>query len=176
MGKNISINKLCRSCMNQKDDADSVCPICGFDKKWYSTPREHLRLDSILRSRYLVGRTVAEGNDEISYIGWDLSNNKRVLIQEYYPKGLVCREKSDEVTVSVDNNILLFEECVREYIYMSGTLVRANDITGISPILDVFEENHTAYQISEYPDGITAEKYLEVILDNAYEAVSNSMK
>ncbi|MCR5608398.1 MAG: protein kinase [Lachnospiraceae bacterium] len=158
MGKGISINKLCRCCMTSRDSADSVCPVCGFDKEWYSTPREHLRLDFILASRYLVGVSLFENDHEISYIGWDLSNNEKVLIKEYYPKVLVAREKSDEVVVMIENKILAFEERVNQYLYMAEKMSKLDDGT-IAKVLDFFIENHTAYMVSEYPDGMTAEEY-----------------
>jgi len=143
--------------MNSIDDATGVCPICGFDVEMYNVKKNELRLNFILMSRYMIGKVVAESDNEITYIGWDLVVDCRVLIKEYYPKGLVKRNKADEGRVNlVDYGTEgIFSDRKRSYKKVSFDMKNLGNNSGMIKVVDIFEDNNTVYQVILCPTGHT---------------------
>lgn len=147
LGNRISINKLCRRCMNELNNEDAKCTVCGFDKTEYNVPREHLRVDCILKGKYLVGVCIRETEYEKSYIGWNLGYDTKVIIKEYFPKNIVEREdhESGRVVEKKPNYQEIFKNNLTKYINQAE-LVAFSDGKKIN-ITETFQENGTAYYV-----------------------------
>ena len=88
----------CPFCMKPLAVSDTVCPSCGEDLSGYQALSHHLPSGTILQGRYLVGRFLGEGGFGITYIGRDLTLQRRVAIKEYFPVASALRD----TTVSLD--------------------------------------------------------------------------
>lgn len=159
----MKIENLCIHCMQEKNNANEICPFCGFDPKTAEIPPYHLQPFSILAGKYLLGMAIGEGGFGITYIGMDLNLEMRVAIKEYYPNGCATRNRSESNTVISYSSSMhdIFEEGREKFINEARLLAKCNNLPEIVSVKDFFKENHTAYIVMEYIDGITLKSYLK---------------
>ena len=79
----------CFGCM--KEIKGYPCPHCGFDPRANSASNYVLPYGYFLNGHYVVGKVLGQGGFGITYIGFDLSLQRRVAIKEFYPKGQAMR-------------------------------------------------------------------------------------
>ena len=89
----MEINRICPSCMNGEIVSGGVCKSCGSSLLMRQTVDYALPLQTILHGRYLLGRVLGQGGFGITYVAYDLINNKRVVIKELFPVFLVTVPK-----------------------------------------------------------------------------------
>ena len=158
----MKIENLCIHCMQEKNNASEICPFCGFDPKTAEIPPYHLQPFSILAGKYLLGMAIGEGGFGITYIGMDLNLEMKVAIKEYYPNGCATRNRSESNTVISYSSSMhdIFEEGREKFINEARLLAKCNNLPEIVSVKDFFKENHTAYIVMEYINGITLKSYL----------------
>lgn len=147
-------SNLCMRCMTSKPAGAAKCPKCGFDESQQVADSHHLPLRTVLKGQYLVGCVLGEGGFGITYIGWDLFLHIPIAIKEYFPSGVVIRDKGQH-TVSVfagkDEQFFLQG---RERFFREAQKVAKFDTTpGVVSVKNCFLENGTAYIIMEYISG-----------------------
>ena len=159
----MKIENLCIHCMKEKHSADEICPFCGSDPKSADIPPYHLQPFSILAGKYLLGMAIGEGGFGITYIGMDLNLEMRVAIKEYYPNGCAARNCSESNTVLSYSNSTqeVFEKGREKFINEARLLAKCSNLSEIVSVKDFFRENHTAYIVMEYIEGITLKAYLK---------------
>lgn len=159
----MKIENLCIHCMQEKNNASEICPFCGFDPKTAEIPPYHLQPFSILAGKYLLGMAIGEGGFGITYIGMDLNLEMKVAIKEYYPNGCATRNRSESNTVISYSSSMhdIFEEGREKFINEARLLAKCNNLPEIVSVKDFFKENHTAYIVMEYINGITLKSYLK---------------
>ena len=154
----MKIENLCIHCMKEKHSADEICPFCGSDPKSADIPPYHLQPFSILAGKYLLGMAIGEGGFGITYIGMDLNLEMRVAIKEYYPNG--CAESNTVLSYS-NSTQEVFEKGREKFINEARLLAKCSNLSEIVSVKDFFRENHTAYIVMEYIEGITLKAYLK---------------
>ncbi len=153
----LDLDRLCMGCMGD-NDGQEICPICGFDTE-APTPPHALELKTVLQGRYIVGKMLIYGGDGITYLGFDKQEEKIVRIKEYYPGG-VCQRK-DGVAVRVKkDSAFSYNSGIMDFLELSEKLETLTDTAGIYPVINIFEENGTAYRVTEYTHGINLRDYL----------------
>ena len=159
----MKIENLCIHCMQEKNNASEICPFCGFDPKTAEIPPYHLQPFSILAGKYLLGMAIGEGGFGITYIGMDLNLEMKVAIKEYYPNGCATRNRSESNTVISYSSSMhdIFEEGREKFINEARLLAKCNNLPEIVSVKDFFKENHTAYIVMEYINGMTLKSYLK---------------
>ena len=95
--KKLNFSGICLSCF-QHTGGLNPCPHCGADAAHIQTSLQHITPGTILNQNYLIGKALGQGGFGITYIGWDLNAWRIVAIKEYYPSGLVTRERGLVVT------------------------------------------------------------------------------
>ena len=88
----MNLNGICLSCF-QNTGGLNPCPHCGADAAHIQTSAQHLAPGTILNQNYLIGKALGQGGFGITYIAWDLNAWRIVAVKEYYPSGLVTRER-----------------------------------------------------------------------------------
>ncbi|MCM1299397.1 MAG: hypothetical protein NC228_07545, partial [[Eubacterium] siraeum] len=83
-------NSLCPSCLKPIADDNNFCVGCGCPISYENKPHQ-LAVCSALNGKYYVGKALKEDKSGISYLGLDLTEERKVIIKEFYPKGLVKR-------------------------------------------------------------------------------------
>ena len=101
-------------------------------------------------SEYKITNVIKRGGFGITYLGEQVRLKRKVAIKEYFIENYCIRKKDKSVeTVNTEISRKIFE------IYKYKFLKEANTIAsmshkGIISIIDVFEENGTAYYVMEY--------------------------
>ncbi|MCX7746242.1 MAG: serine/threonine protein kinase [Clostridia bacterium] len=115
---------------------------------------------TILKDLYQIKRKLSISELSIVYIGWDLKENKELIIKEYYPKKLALRDL-DKKTVLCRQTSLKDEYYKSRDIFLNEAIIlKAYNHKNIAKYIDHFEENNTGYIIMEHHEGKTLDEYM----------------
>lgn len=153
----MDINNLCMGCMNDIGMAQ-LCPHCGFESETKQGVRM-LAYRTVLSGRYVVGYGEAEA-DGVNYMGYDLQTGSRVVIREFLPNGHAAHVGGGTDVLVQKGSELLFHDGKAEFLNLWRKLAQGRNLQALIPVLDIFEENGTAYSVSEYIDTITLRDFL----------------
>ena len=151
----------CFHCMAEiKTPQEKYCPECGnlYDVH-YAQSFELPAGTYLCDGRYIVGRSLGAGGFGITYIGFDVKLNKKVVIKETFYSGIFHRNSqnktlSEPLKVTYDSEISLasiMTKTQKECFCLS----KAESFNNIVKVYDWFTENNTAYIITEYINGET---------------------
>lgn len=131
----------------------------------------HLQQGALLQGgKYRIEKILGQGGFGITYLGWHVSLNSRVAVKEFFMKDHCDRNPgTHQVTMGTSGSrelVLRFrEKFIKEarhiYVLSHPHIVR---------VIDVFEENGTAYYVMEYLGGGTLQDVVQ-----AYGALSVSV-
>lgn len=103
--------------------------------------------------RYRIEKVLGQGGFGITYLAEQTSLNDKVAIKEFFMKEL-CDRDSETMGVSVGSSgSRELVERFREKFIKEARNIRKLKHRNIVSIIDVFEENGTAYYVMEYLDG-----------------------
>ena len=149
------LSELCPGCMSPKAD-DDQCRKCGFDGT--ANPDEFLQIKTILSDRYLVGKVLSSNGEGATYMGYDAELDAPVFIREFFPKGLCTREGENVYASEQYSDSFVTHK--NEFLSLARVLARMRNLSAILPVYDIFEQNDTAYYISEAVEYITLRDFL----------------
>ena len=150
---------LCMGCM-QELNGSVICPNCHFDiSEVQSAP--FLPFGTELAGRYVTGTGLETNGESTRYIAFDKQTGDVVIVSEFLPIGLFSRDEGQtELKVNYDDR-LAFNKLRDEFISYFRIISELKDLSALTNIVDVFEENNTAYAIEEKEDLIPFEEYIE---------------
>lgn len=150
---------LCMGCM-QELNGSVICPNCHFDNsEVQSAP--FLPFGTELAGRYVTGTGLETNGESTRYIAFDKQTGDVVIVSEFLPIGLFSRDEGQtELKVNYDDR-LAFNKLRYEFISYFRIISELKDLSALTNIVDVFEENNTAYAIEEKEDLIPFEEYIE---------------
>lgn len=144
------------------DESYHACPNCGYIHG--NPPKElfHLFPGSELADRYVIGEVLGFGGFGITYKAWDKKLETIVAVKEFYPSGIVNR-------VPGDKNVIIYAKKRENEFYFgkdrfleeAKNMAKFNSEPNIINVFEYFEENHTAYIVMEYLDGISLKSFLQ---------------
>lgn len=149
---------LCMGCMKEIGAAKQ-CPYCGF---LTDTPQitPYLPLRTVVAERYVIGKMIQAGGDGVTYMAWDSQSENAVTVREFLPEEHIKRLYGEaEVSVKKGSE-LAFYDGIHAFLEMWRRLARARNLTALIPVLDIIEENNTAYVVSEYVETISLREFL----------------
>lgn len=149
---------LCMGCMNPLPGGRTECGICGYPVNGENPPL-YLPVRTVLSDRYLVGRVLEAGGDAALYIGFDQVQKTPILIREYLPDTLCERGESNRVRV-ISGCENTYQDYLERFRSHARALARMRDLPAVIPLYDIFEQNNTAYTVSEHIEGISLETRL----------------
>ena len=161
-------DRLCLGCMEELTHPGERCKKCGFDQKEYEKNRDVRTLPSytILAGKYLLGRVLGEGGFGITYLAWDLNRECKIAIKEYFPAGLASRDTSidgrETITVIPGEKAEYYRTGLHNFAEEGKNLLRFQNLPGIVSVRDFFQDNHTAYLVMEYAEGVNLKQYLRL--------------
>lgn len=157
----IEINgkKLCECCFGEIES--EPCRFCGFEKSGAHEEVGVLAAGSVLLGKYIVGKVIGKGGFGITYLAYDIKNEKKVAIKEYYPSALAARG-SDGCTVVMTNSeeAAVFKNGIEKFYEEASLVSRFNGNPAIVSVYEFFYENDTAYFVMELLDGCTLKSYI----------------
>lgn len=150
---------LCMGCM-QELNGSVICPNCHFDNsEVQSAP--FLPFGTELAGRYVTGTGLETNGESTRYIAFDKQTGDVIIVSEFLPIGLFSRDEGQtELKVNYDDR-LAFNKLRDEFISYFRIISELKDLSALTNIVDVFEENNTAYAIEEKEDLIPFEEYIE---------------
>ena len=152
----ISTDRLCMGCMND-NGGEQICPICGFDAN-AKNPKNAVPIKTMVNDRFLVGKVLSANGEGIDYIGWDTANDAIVKIREYFPMG-IAKRNPDKTVSMLNGKEYTFNEGLLEFLEINKT-IKSSDLPALVPVIDVFEENGTAFAVMQNIQGVTLSDFL----------------
>jgi serine/threonine-protein kinase len=116
--------------------------------------------------RYVVGRLIRNNGESGFYIGFDNNIQKKIWIREYYPHSLAGRDKVTGNVVARAGVSPQYKALMSDFLELCGMVSRLSRSGAVVPVLQVLEENNTAYAISPYMSVVSLESYLARQQDN----------
>lgn len=157
-----TFSHLCMKCMNPLPDeaaAGAHCPVCG-DTVGAPNPPSFLQPGVMLSERYMVGRLLRFGGDAARYAGYDTVLKAPIVIREFWPDTLCERGASGEVCPHAGCEST-YEDYRGKFLAHARVVARMRDLPASIPTYDIFQQNNTAYTVSERCEGETLERYLQ---------------
>lgn len=111
--------------------------------------------------RYIIDQCIGQGGFGITYIATQVSLNRKVAIKEFFMKSFSSREdETSQVTLSSEGSKEFVTLYYNKFLKEASALAKLNH-PHIVKVIDVFEENGTAYYVMEYIKGGSLSAYLK---------------
>lgn len=149
---------LCLNCMQPLAEEGAACPHCG-DTGEPNAP-QFLPTGTVLSERYMVGRLQEAAGDAAIYAGFDTVLKSPIVIREYCPQTL-CERGEEGALCAVSGCESEYAEYLAKFLTHARTVARMRDLPASIPTYDIFQQNNTAYTVSERCEGVTLAAYLE---------------
>lgn len=147
----MSYENLCMNCMKEKGSAEQ-CPHCHFHNDSLQLP-PFLPMRTMVGSHYLVGTVTESNGDGTTYMGYDIQTKTPVTIREFLPDTMVQRQPNSSALLVKENEQQTYYSLLSSFLELWGKLQKMNGLSALISVIDIFEENNTAYVISEYVEG-----------------------
>lgn len=146
-------------CMSNKGSA-KVCPRCSWQEGTVPESPMQLPPRTILNGKYYLGRVLGQGGFGITYLGWDLTLNRKLAIKEHFPRDLCSRGKDGHTVRPSQRSQQSFDYGLKKFEEEGRALAAFHDHPGIVTMMDFLRANGTAYIVMAYVEGLTFEEYL----------------
>ena len=146
----------CLGCMEEIQGYP--CPRCGFDPQKAQASNYVLPYGTVLNGHYVVGKVLGQGGFGITYIGFDLSLQRKVAIKEFYPRGLASRFATMSCSLqwaSDEDSQTVRTTGMDSFLREARKMAKVEDIPEVVSVRESFQENDTAYIIMDYIEGKT---------------------
>lgn len=154
-----NVDHLCLGCIRDKV-GEGPCPYCGFDPSAV-LPANCLPVKTLLQQRYAVGKKLDQNGEGIGYIGYDVEADTAVYIREFLPENMAARSPGGVPVEVITGCEISFTEYRQAFLAYFRSVARMRELSALLPVYDIFEENNTAYVISEWADNITLREFVE---------------
>ncbi len=152
-------NRICDNCMNRIPQNAEDCPKCGIHFN-NTNPGGALPVGWVLNERYTVNRYMDIDGEGVFYSGIDSVTMQRVNIKEFMPVTLCSSRDVKGMIRSKPGCEVLFKTTRVDFLDLYENLLAMGRVDGLVQVLDAFEENNTAYAITEKVEGTTLAEYL----------------
>lgn len=154
----MNIDNLCMSCMNELY-GEKQCPKCGY---YVDSPQisPYLPLKTPVGDKYIIGKVISSNSEGATYMAYDVDRKSPVVIREFLPEKFIDRNMSS-TEVAIKNEWKdLYYAYLRKFLNLWRSLARVRGLSALVPVIDIIEENNTAYAISEYVESISLREFL----------------
>lgn len=152
---------LCPNCLSQLEEGSAACPYCAQAFAGVN-PAGCLPYGTVLGGRYTIGRYIMADGEGLLYRAVENSASVRVLIKEYYPVTLSDARCADGHIEPKQGSEVLFKTNRMDFADLYRAIMRITPAAGLVAVLDVLEENNTAYAVLEQAQGMPLEQYLSL--------------
>jgi hypothetical protein len=145
---------LCGHCFHSSPPGDA-CSHCGAALSERSHPKA-LRVGTLLDGKFVVGHVLGSpGGFGIAYLGWDRVLQRKVVIKELFPEGLVSRAADSTTAVDpLESGQRGFFNLQRElFLDEARKLARLDGVDAVARVIHYFAQNDTAYFVMPHVPG-----------------------
>lgn len=154
-------SKLCMNCFaGYRPEEGTICPVCGWDNG-RSQVRDGLPFHTVIASRYVIGRVKSVNGEGVTYAALDSATKKVVEVREFFPMSIASRSADGLTVTAASGSEAVFEEYLDDFIQLSKGVSRLRELTVVNTVLDIFEENATAYAVYAYVAAPTLRRHVE---------------
>lgn len=155
----MNLQELCQSCLTIKGPENN-CPHCGSNGSITPDSADDLMPGTLLERRYMVGKALGRNGISITYPALSIDSERRLIIKEYFPQGLIRREKNGRIKIIDEHREDDFRSGLQQFKRDSQLHLKLIDVPGILHAIEVFEANNSVYMVVENLRGKTLEQYL----------------
>lgn len=151
-------DNLCMGCMKEISEGEK-CPYCGFLN---GTPQAEpfLPLYSVVSNRYVIGKVLTSGGDGVTYIAWDNERNTAVTVREFLPIAHIKRVSGEKEINVLKGSELVFHDGIAAFFNLWRKIAAMRELSALIPVVDIVEDNNTAYAVSEHIESISFRDFL----------------
>ena len=154
---------VCELCFSPVSRDYPICSCCDSISN-LNKYRTALKEGTVLVGRYLIGRVLGKGGFGTTYLCYDLKDNCKVAIKEYFPDTFAYRDGSASTHVAVKSES--YNEKYRlgekKFFQEATTVSKFSNHPNIVHVSNYFRENNTAYYVMEYLDGMDLKGYVRM--------------
>ena len=147
----MAYENLCMNCMKVKGNGEQ-CPHCHFHNDSLQLP-PFLPMRTFLGGHYLVGAVLDSNGDGTTYMGFDTESEKPVTIREFLPDTIAKRSSDSNQLFVRESREKQYAALKDSFMDLYGKLCNMNGLSALISVVDIFEENNTAYAVYEYAEG-----------------------
>ncbi len=154
----MNCDNLCMGCMSELN-GQKQCPKCGH---YVDSPQISpcLPLKTPIGGRYIVGKVISSNSEGISYMAYDVDKKSAVVLREFFPE-VVAKRKNNKISVMVEESYQeSYFSLLNDFLDMWRNIARIRGFSALIPVLDIIEENNTAYAVMEYIESLTLREFL----------------
>ena len=150
----------CLNCMQEyQDNYNDACPNCGYRGEATQDGGVCLAPGTILQGRYIIGTVIRTRDIDIFYNCWDALFERRVQVQEYFPRYCATRSGGAEVSV-YEAKKEQYLEGLRLFCGQSRELIRLYKEEDVVTYHALFQDNRTAYAVMDAPEAPSLKTWL----------------
>lgn len=113
------------------------------------------------RGKYRIEKCIAQGGFGIIYLAEQVMLGRKVVVKEFFMREFCERDEgTGRVTLGVAVNRETVNRFREKFLMVAHNVARLNH-PNIVRVIDVFEENGTAYYVMEFAEGVCLRNYLE---------------
>ena len=154
----MNYDNLCMSCMNELN-GEKQCPKCGY---YVDSPQisPYLSLKTPIGGKYIVGKVISSNSEGVSYMAYDVDRHSAVILREFLPENMIERH-SGETTVNVrEQHQEIYYDLLKKFLDLWRNLARIRGFSALIPVIDIIEENNTAYAVTEHIESLPLREFL----------------
>ncbi len=165
---------VCPHCLGPVEAGSTECPHCRHSME-NGNPRGTLAYGSILAHRYTIGDFLSADGEGVLYQAVENAGVVRVTLKEYLPVTLAEDRDEDGSIRPKAGREVLYKTTRMDFVDLYHELMKITPATGLEAVLDVLEENNTAYAVMENPGGTPLSQYLASVGGHIPPAEARSM-
>lgn len=154
----MNYDNLCMNCMNELS-GEKQCPKCGYH---VDSPQisPYLPLKTPIGGKYIIGKAVSSNSESITYSAFDVDRKTAVVIKEFLPERLANRADDGKNVAIIRNSQETYYELLNSFLDLWRNLARVRGFSALIPVIDIIEENNTAYAVTEYIESLSLREFL----------------
>ena len=151
---------LCPNCF-QTLDRNGLCVYCAKHCTEFDNPNNTLPIYTVLKNgEYVIGKVLGQGGFGITYKAYNLFTGHVVAIKEFFPKGYVKRTFQATSVYIQPEHQPAFQHWLMAFVKEAQILMHIRELRGVVKMTDFFQENDTAYIVTNFMDGMPLRTYI----------------
>ena len=138
---------------------EKQCPNCGY---YVDSPQisPYLPLRTVVGDKYVVGKMLSSNSEGATYMAYDIERKAPVTVREFLPERFIERGFGTTAVTVKEENRQEFYSCLKRFLDLWRRLARVRGLSALIPVIDIIEENNTAYAVTEYFESISLREFL----------------
>ncbi len=153
-----NISRICPQCFHTLE-RNGVCLFCKKNVASMANEGSALPIRTLLNKRYFIGKVLGAGGFGITYKAYDMNTAETVAVKEFFPRGYACRGVgSAAVMIPLAEHQSAYQHWLAAFV--KEVLSSVKNLHGVVKLRDFFQENNSAYIVTDFLDGIPLRTYI----------------